>query len=221
VTFNGQDVGAFITVPIVTAITQQLIGMGLDPATAQAQAQAQAATLVPQLAAGIAGVPVGVVSSPEISGGSELIVTYRNVGDLTLWGSDFAIQWFLDDNWTLNGTYSYVSDDLFPIDDGAPIALNAPMHKGSFALAFRDVAQGFNAEARIRFNSEFPAMSAGFEEDVPSSQIVDVGLGYQVPNTAATLQLSVSNIFDEAYRSFVGVPEIGRFAMLRVKYDLF
>jgi iron complex outermembrane receptor protein len=221
VTFNGQDVGAFITVPIVTAITQQYMAAGLDAATAQALAQQDAAAIIPQLAAGIAAVPVGVVSSPEISGGSELIVTYRNVGDLTLWGSDFAIQWFLDDNWTLNGTYSYVSDDLFPIDDGAPIALNAPMHKGSFALAYRDVGNGFNAEARIRFNSEFPAISAGFEGDVASSQIVDVGLGYQVPNTAATLQLSVSNIFDKAYQSFVGVPEIGRFAMLRVKYDLF
>ena len=60
VTLNGQDVGAFITVPIATAITQQLMALGLDPATAQATAAAQAGTLVPQLAAGIAAVPIGV-----------------------------------------------------------------------------------------------------------------------------------------------------------------
>jgi len=42
-----------------------------------------------------------------------------------------------------------------------------------------------------------------------------------VPNTRATVQLSVNNVFDTEYRSFVGVPNIGRFAMARVKYDLF
>ena len=221
VTLNGQDVGAFITVPIVTAITQQLIALGLDPATAQATAAVQAGTLVPQLAAGIAQVPVGVISSPEISDGSDLIVTYRNVGDLTLWGSDVALQWFLDDYWMLTGTYSHVSDDTFEIDDGAPISLNAPKNKGSLALAYRNAVEGFNAEARLRFNSAFPAVSAGFEGDVPSTKVVDLTLGYDIPSTAVTLQFAVSNLFDSDNQAFVGVPNIGRFLVLRVKYDLF
>ncbi len=41
-----------------------------------------------------------------------------------------------------------------------------------------------------------------------------------MPNTAATIQLSVNNVFDTAYRSFPGVPKIGRFAMVRVRYEL-
>ena len=221
VTMNGQDIGTFITVPIVTAITQQLIGLGLDPATAMATAAEQAGTLVPQIAGGIAQVPVGVISSPEISGGSDLVVAYRNVGDLTLWGSDVALQWFLDDYWMLTGTYSHVSDDTFVIDDGAPISLNAPKNKGSLAVAYRNAAEGFNAETRLRFNSGFPAVSAGFEGDVPSTKVVDVTLGYAVPSTAATLQLAVSNLFDSDNQAFVGVPNIGRFLMFRVKYDLF
>jgi iron complex outermembrane receptor protein len=221
VTYNGQDVGAFITVPIVTAITQQLIAQGVDPATAQQQAQQQAATLVPLLAAGIAQVPIGVVSAPFIPGGSDLVVTYRNVGDLTLWGADLALQWFLTDQWTLSGSYSWVKDDTFPIEDGDPISLNAPKHKGSVALAFRDPSSGFTAQTRFRFNNPFPAISAGFEGDVPASKVVDVNLGYKLPNTAAEVQLSVNNVFNSLNESFVGVPSIGRFAMMRVKYDLF
>jgi outer membrane receptor protein involved in Fe transport len=50
---------------------------------------------------------------------------------------------------------------------------------------------------------------------------VDLNAGYEVPNTAATLQFSVINVFDTGYRSFVGVPKIGRFAMVRVRYELF
>ena len=89
------------------------------------------------------------------------------------------------------------------------------------ALAYRNAVAGFNAEARLRFNSSFRAVSAGFEGDVPSSKVVDLNLGYAVPSTAATLQFSVSNIFDAENQAFVGVPNIGRFLMLRGKYDLF
>lgn len=221
VLFNGADVGKFITVPIVTALTQLYMQAGLPAAQAQAKAAADAPGIITPLATGIASVPFGVVSSPEISGGSDVIVSYRNVGDLTLWGTDLAFQWFLDDNWTLNGTYSHVSDDTFEIDDGEPIALNAATDKGSLALAYRNVRQGFNAEGRVRFNNSFKAVSAGFEGDVPSAKIVDVTMGYRIPNTAATVQLAVTNLFDSQNESFVGVPDIGRFIMMRMKYDLF
>ncbi len=95
---------------------------------------------------------------------------------------------------------------------------------------------GFNAEARVRFTSSFPAESAGyvgtkcipgapdelFQEDcVASATLVDFNLGYKIPNTRATAQLAVTNLFDTGYRSFVGVPTIGRFAIVRLKYDLF
>ena len=50
---------------------------------------------------------------------------------------------------------------------------------------------------------------------------MDVNLGYKIPNTPAELQMAVTNLFDTPYRSFVGVPDIGRFAIVRIKYDLF
>jgi iron complex outermembrane receptor protein len=221
VLFSGADVGAYITVPVVTALTQAYMAAGLPLAQAQAKAQADAPATIAALAKGIASVPIGVLSAPEISGGSDLIVSYRNVGDLTLWGADLAFQWFLDDNWMLNGTYSHVSDDTFEIDDGAPISLNAPTHKGSLSLAYRNVRSGFNTEARIRFNNEFEAVSAGFAGTVPSASIVDFTVGYRLPTMPATLQFAVTNLFDAENKSFVGVPDIGRFAMVRVKYDLF
>jgi outer membrane receptor protein involved in Fe transport len=158
------------------------------------------------------------------------------VGDINLWGGDIAIQAFLTDDWILNATYSHVSDDYFEIDDGAPIALNAPKDKGSIGLAYRNLGAGFTASTRVRFNSEFPAESAGYvgtkclptssgglfeEECVSSAAIVDLTASYAIPRTAATLQLSVTNLFDTAYRSFVGVPDVGRFTMLRFKYELF
>jgi outer membrane receptor protein involved in Fe transport len=51
--------------------------------------------------------------------------------------------------------------------------------------------------------------------------LVDVNFGYSLPNLNTTLQLVVNNVFDAGYRSFVGVPRIGRFAMLSARYTLF
>jgi len=221
VMFNGQDVGKFRQVPVVTALTQAYMAAGMPLAQAQAKAVTDAGTLIPQIAAGIAQVPIGVVSSSDLPGGADLIVSYRNVGDLTLWGGDLAFEWFVTDNWILNGTYSHVSDDMFAIKDGDPIALNAPTHKGAFSVAYRNVRKGFNGEARVRLSNEFPAVSAGFNGNVPSSQTVDLNLGYKVPRTNGTVQLTVTNLFDADYKSFVGVPTIGRMALVRVKYDLF
>ncbi|HET9948746.1 MAG TPA: TonB-dependent receptor, partial [Longimicrobiales bacterium] len=189
------------------------------------------------LGAGLARVPLGVVSSSETSArGAELLVTYRNVGDVDLWGADVAFEWFVTDEWSLTGTYSHMSEDYFEIEGGDPIALNAPKDKGTLGVAYRNPAAGFTAGARLRANGEFPAESAGyvgttcvtgqpiglFDEDcVEAAALVDVNLSWRVPRTEATLQLAVTNLFDTDYRSFVGVPEVGRLALISVRYDLY
>lgn len=231
---NGQDVGAVLGPALVPEFTQAYMEAGYDQQTAQQLAQQDVTALV----TGAASLPVGVASSDQVAArGADLIATYLNVGDIDLWGADLAFSWFLNDRWTLNGTYSHMSDDYFRIEGSAPIALNAPKDKGTLGLAYRNAVTGFNAEGRMRFTSEFPAESAGyvgircvqepgapvglFDEDcVDAATLVDLTLGYRIPGTRATAQLSVSNLFDSDYRSFVGVPNIGRFAMIRLKYDI-
>ncbi len=61
----------------------------------------------------------------------------------------------------------------------------------------------------------------GEEACVDDFQLVDLTFGYELPSSGATLQLTVSNLFDTGYRNFVGVPEIGRVLMARIKYDIF
>lgn len=177
-----------------------------------------------QLAAGLSAVPAGVVSSDSNGArGADLILSYRNVGEVDFWGADMSVEVFLGTArmWRLSGMYSWVSKDEFEIADGTPITLNAPMHKGSLGLNYRNLRQGLTGSTRVRFTGGFPATSAGFVGDVDSYAIVDLTAGYEVPGTSATLQLSVSNLFAEQYQTFPGVPAIGRFTMLGVRYELF
>ena len=112
------------------------------------------------------------------------------------------------------------------------MALNAPKMKGSANLTYRNLSRGLNAEARVRYTDEFPANSAGSTSVCPawdsslqgdcvqSFTLVDLTAGYRLPVTGATLQFTISNLLDEDYQSFIGVPTMGRMAVLRLKYDL-
>lgn len=197
--------------------------LSLDPTTTEAYltpflGPASAAAL----AAGLALVPAGVVSSNSVGArGPELIASYRNVGAVDFWGGDLSIEVLLNEEWRLSGMYSMVTKDEFEIEDGSTITLNAPKNKGSLGLTYRGLEKGLTASGRVRYTSSFPATSVGYIGDVDSYAIVDLTAGYEIPNTRATLQLTVSNLFNEAYQSFIGVPKIGRFTMLAARYELF
>ena len=192
------------------------------------------------LGAGVAQLPLGVVSSDQVGAqGADLIASYRNLGDFNLWGADVAFQASLTNRWSVGGVYSHISEDYIQITGQSPVALNAPKDKGSLNVTFRDVVSGFTASGGVRFTSSFPANSADFigtacvplpagttrplfeESCVDTYAIFDLNAGYEVPNSAATVQLSINNVFDTGYRSFPGVPKIGRLAMVRVRYELF
>jgi len=188
--------------------------------------------LAAEMAQGLATIPGGVVAAPGVpAAGPDLVASYRNYGDIDLWGSDIAAT-ALFGPWTVGVSGSWVSDDYFETE-GQIITLNAPTLKGSGSIGYRNDAAGFNAEARVRYMGDFPVVSGAFigitcidpdatnsEDCVESSTVADLTMGYELPPVpGATLQLTVQNVFDSDYRSFVGVPNIGRLALLRLRYE--
>src|SRR5690606_26884126 len=223
---DGPSTAAYL----VPRLTQFFQGAGLPPAQAQAQAQAVAGQLVPNLAQ----IPVGVISSEDVNAnGAQLLTTYINVDDnFDVYGLDLSATALLSDSWSLSGTLSLVNDNVFETEKGEQVTLNAPKTKAAVALQYRGIAIGLNAELRARFNDEFPVRSGvyngtlclggsevGAEPCVESFTLVDLVLGYRLPFQGASIQLSVQNLLDEDYRSFPGVPTIGRMALLRLQYD--
>ncbi|TVP44992.1 MAG: TonB-dependent receptor [Gemmatimonadales bacterium] len=219
VTLNGQEVAQYL-VPRLMA--------GGMPAE---QAQAVAA----QLATGLAQVPLGAISSADVNAnGAQLLSTYTNVDDeIDLWGLDVGATFLIDDSWSVAGSLSFVNDDAFTSDRGQIVTLNAPKQKGTASLSYRNEGLGLNSEARARFSAGFPASSGVYEAiaclpDAPptaspcveSATLVDMNVSYRIPNLrSTTVQLSVQNILDQSFRSFPGTPEVGRMALLRVRYE--
>jgi outer membrane receptor for ferrienterochelin and colicins len=166
------------------------------------------------------GIPLGVIT-PEEAGGTDaaIILTYENLGRVSLWGADLAATLFLGP-WEVSGNVAWVSDDQFPVEDQI-IPLNAPTLKGAASVRYRDPVTGLNGQVRMRHVGGFPANSAVYVGDVDAYTIFDLNLGYEIAGISGlSVQLDVQDVFDQGYRTFVGTPRMGRFALVRLRYEL-
>jgi outer membrane receptor protein involved in Fe transport len=120
---------------------------------------------------------------------------------------------------TATGSYSWVSENLFPgIAGPADIALNGPRNKGSIAIAYDDERPATGGEIRVRAVQAFPVRSGVYAGTVRSYGVVDLILQWTPrPLRTVTLSLALYNLLDERHREFVGAPEVGRLVVGRAR----
>lgn len=175
--------------------------------------------------------PVAVVqpveNNPGVGQTPELMLTYRNFGKVSFYGADVAFQYLANENLSVFGNLSLVSDDYFDEDEldesgtGLELALNAPTLKGSAGFKY-GFASGLSINAAGRYTDGFPVLSGPYVGDVDSYFLLDVGVGYDLSNFQEGLRfdVSVSNATDKMHRQFIGAPQIGRQAMARITYSM-
>lgn len=184
-----------------------LAGEGLSPLAAG------------QLAGTLAQIPLGVVQPADASpAGPSVLLTYRNFGTVRVAGLDLAADYEVADRWSLGLAASLVSDDEFDAD-GVDVALNAPTFKARASARYRNEEAGFGGGASVRHVNGFPVNSGVFVGEIDDYRVVDLNVAYRLRTLeGVTFQLDVSNLLDSGHRTFVGVPELGRFAMARLQY---
>ncbi len=203
-----------------------LSAIGLTPAQAAATIFALAEASLPA-----ATTPVAVVQPIENNAGvgmpPTLMLAYRNFGELDYWGIDASLQVIANENLTLFGNLSFVSDDFFDNEEldetntDLQLALNAPTFKTKVGGSYRiDGGLSFNASAR--YTEGFPVRSGSdYIGDVDSYFLVDLGAGYDFANSVEGLRLdfTIQNILNNEHREFVGAPQLGRMGLARLTYS--
>lgn len=187
-------------------------GTGMPTANAQ--------DIATQVATAVGGVPFGLVSPNEVQNPTEVIVTYRNFGDINLMGADIALDYHVNQNWNIGATFTLLEKNFFEDVDGfADIPVNAPKNKFTGKLKYSNPHAGFNARARFRFVDAFPVQSGVFNGDIEKYGVVDLNFDYEfAKNTTAAL--TVQNVFDNRHIEFIGAPELGRLSILRITRTL-
>ncbi len=198
-----------------------------------------AAALTQGIVAGLAGlpnnpdfpgVPLGtVVPDSPLNDSADLFLTYRNFGDVDLWGADLAFDYLLTNRFSVGGTWSWVSDDFFSAEEAdgpTDVALNASSHKFSLNGRYREGVTGFSADAGVKYVKGFPVNSGvyvtplrsdGTRESLPSWTTVDLQAAYRF-RFGLLAAISVQNLFNENYATFVGIPQLGRVVLTKLQY---
>ncbi|KPK01161.1 MAG: hypothetical protein AMS20_14165, partial [Gemmatimonas sp. SG8_28] len=177
-----------------------------------------------QFADTVAMIPAGTVTPQEARDPWDILVTYRNFGDISFWGAEVELGAILTDWLAVRGNYSWVSDDTFDAVDAtgrpATIPLNAPANRAAFALLFRSRSAGLDAQVRGRWVDGFPVSSGEYLGEVEAYTVVDALVAYRLP-FARQVMVSVNalNVFDHDHVEFVGAPSIGRLVMGSVRAE--
>jgi iron complex outermembrane receptor protein len=213
------------------------------PGLTPAQRQQLVTALTPQIAGGLAQVPQGIVqfNDDRFASATDVHATYTSTTDeeFDVQGIDLAMDYVLNPQWTLSGTYSWISDVLYEditSSNSYALALNSPDHKASLTAKYRSDGGGLGFELRGRYQNAFPvnsgvyatdiqftrpgASQTYFYEPVPTIFWVDAGVSFQIPWGArhALISINGTNILNNEARTFAGTPEIGRMVITRLQY---
>ena len=204
-------------------ITTVLTGAGFGAASGPIAASIAAGTAGTPgtTSAAIRGIPLGVVNlNHPLNNPTDIVLAYRNFGDVDLWGSDVGASFAVNDTWTVGGTYSYSSKDFFPAAAGGhDIALNAPANKYSVMVGYRN-RSGLSAEIRNRWVAGFPANSGVYIGDVPAYTLLDANISLRPAlfNGKAMISVGATNLLEDEHQEFIGGATIGRHIMTRLQY---
>ena len=165
---------------------------------------------------GPAFIPFGTVTPEQVSDPTAVMLTYRNYGDISLNGLDCSLTYYLNPSLSFGGNYSFISKDLFETDL-RNIALNAPKNKFGANVQYNNINLGLAAGVRMNFVAGFPVNSGVYIGEVESYSTIDVNAGYDIPfGPSPRLSLTVQNVLNNMYQSFIGAPDIGRLSLVRL-----
>ncbi len=189
-------------------------------------------------------IPLATATWEQAPTGSptDLFVTYRNFGDVEIWGADLGLTLLLSNVWSVQGSYSWVSDDLFEglgneqVDSIGDIALNAPKNKFSAGIRYDNSRIGLGVGLKGRYVQGYPVQSGVFEGEIPGFFQLNGNVTYHLPVfTRTEVALDFRNFFacvgestttpstddgcgfGKLHQEMVGAPFIGTMISLRVR----
>ena len=141
---------------------------------------------------------------------------YVNYGNVNMWGFDASLTYFVNLEWSLDLTYSYLgmTEFLNPITNSVD-PINAPRHKAGSKLQYNSRRYPITASLNGRYVDGFKWSSGIYFGDIKSYTVFDLHLGYKI-NDIVKANFTVSNLLNHKHTEIIGGPSIGRVALVRL-----
>ena len=168
----------------------------------------------------------GALESAESPKGDGMVHSpagYRRFGDAVRshWGTDIALEYYVNDKVTLWANGSYLSQNYWAVgDDDLPFEayLNTPKVKYRGGIMYGGTGKGLFGSVTYQHDDTFESNQGEYGGTVQEKDLIDLNLGYKFDN-GVNLNLSATNLFDEKYRAMPGMPVIGRRTVLTATYS--
>ncbi|HEX2722943.1 MAG TPA: TonB-dependent receptor [Gemmatimonadaceae bacterium] len=141
----------------------------------------------------------GAVLKSATANPAQIPLTYFNVGNAQITGTDIGLKLLLTPNVALNGTASLQQLDTVERQATDPLeatAFNSPTTKFNVGMDFANL---YNSQLRAGFTARYVNgyrfLSGINNGKVPTFSTFDVTAGYKLPAIGASINLSVQNLF--------------------------
>ncbi len=217
-------------------IEQALLGLGLDAATASATAaglgaaingaytsNSNAAVNAPSAAFGglslaqlIGALPFHATTPTDQvpqNGVTHLSAGYRTFESFNYWGTDIGLNYFVNENLSLFGNFSWTSDNIFNpnivgVDGTEQTSISQPTNR--YRIGWNLTPEyGWRANMAFQHDPTFPVFLGQYSGDTDEKNLVDAGVGYKFDN-GLTIAMTAQNLFNSEYRTYPNFPAIGR-----------
>ncbi len=146
-----------------------------------------------------------------------VVIGYLNYGNVDVWGFDASLAIFLNKEWNMDITYSYMgtTDFLNPLTK-AQESVNSPKHKAGLKLQYSSRKRPLTLSLNGRFVDSFDWSSGIYYGKINAYTIFDLHLGYEF-SKSLKLNFTMNNLLDHRHTEIVGGPKLGRVLMLRLE----
>ena len=156
------------------------------------------------------------------NGVTHVALGYRTFEEYSYWGSDVGLQYYVNDNLSFFGNYSWIERNAFdPVivgTDGQTERTNIGAPENKFRLGLNYTPEyGFRANVAFQHDDSFFANLGQFSGDTDVKNVVDAGVGY-VFDSGLALDITAQNLFDNEYKAFPLFPTIGRRVLGKLTY---
>jgi outer membrane receptor for ferrienterochelin and colicins len=133
------------------------------------------------------------------TGGVQIPLTYFNVGDAKIYGTDMGVKFLLTPSTAINGTASLQKLDKIEVATGDPpeaTAFNSPTTKFNVGMDFANLyANQLRGSFTVRYVNGYRFLSGVNNGKIPTFSTFDFTAGYKLPSVGASINLSVQNLF--------------------------
>ena len=134
------------------------------------------------------------------TGGPQIPLTYYNVGDAKIYGTDIGLKFLLTPTVALNGTASFQKLDtviaVTATDPKEATAFNSPTTKFNVGMDFANLyANQLRGSFTVRYVNGYHFLSGVNNGKIPTFSTFDFTAGYKLPFSGTSLNLSVQNLF--------------------------